>query len=151
MERTDRYPFEIALVYKEDEDYKIEKVYAVKVGDYYQLKAIPAFASNVAYDDLISVVEEDGTLFFEDMVKPSGHSVLHLYIFKAEHSSVIFSKLASYGLGINYLHNNLYLAIDVPVNVPYGEIRSYLISEREKGTFDFEESCLSDEHRSLVS
>ena len=49
----------IGLVYKMEEEYKVEKVYGEPYGAYFKVKSVPAFANNIAVDDIISV-ERDG-------------------------------------------------------------------------------------------
>src|ERR1700758_2257100 len=114
---------EISLVYEVDGEYKFENVYAEKVGEYYQLKGIPAFANNVAYDDIISAEYEAGHLFFDELIQQSGHSVVKVVISKPDYSANIYSDLISFGVNINYLHNNQYLVVDVPPDVTYNHLR----------------------------
>jgi hypothetical protein len=151
MQKDEEKYSEIALVYDDDGELKIEKVYATKVGDFYQLKAIPAFANNVAYDDIISIEYEGGHLFFDELIQQSGHSVVHIVILKPDHSANIYAALVSFGVNINYLHNNLYLVIDVPPNVLYNDFRHYLIKERDLGYIDVREACISDLHFKSIS
>jgi hypothetical protein len=143
----DKLIFAISLVYKEDEEYKIEKVNAEKVGDYYQIKAVPAFACNIAFNDIIAAEEENGELFFDELIQPSGHSVVHIIIFKPEISASIYAILTSFGLKINYLLNNRYLAVDIPLNISYAEVKRFLSKEEESKNLDYREACLSQQHR----
>jgi hypothetical protein len=149
QENGEKYS-EIALVYDDNGELKIEKVYAERVGEYYQLKAIPAFANNVAYDDIISIEYEAGYLFFDELIQQSGHSVLHVVILKPDLSSNVYAALITFGVNINYLHNNLYLVIDVPPDVSYADLRRYLIKEREVGSIDVREACISDLHSESI-
>lgn len=139
--------FEISLVYKDNDDFKIEKVDAIQLGEYYQLKAVPAFANNLAYNDIISVEEENGYLFFDKLIRPSGHSVVHLAILEPMSSNSIISSLLSLNLGLNYLHNNLYLVIDIPSHIDYSEVKQILEKEASLGNIDYKEACLSIEHK----
>jgi hypothetical protein len=117
-----------------------------KTGDYYQLKAIPAFANNVAYNDIISVEYEAGYLFFDELIQQSGHSVAHIVILQPGYSANIYAALISFGVNINYLHNNLYIVIDIPPNVLYNNFRQYLIKEKDSRNIDVREACISDLH-----
>lgn len=141
---------EVGLVYKEDEEYKVEKVDIEKHGNYYQIKGVPAFANGVAYNDIISVECEDEQLFFNELIEASGHSVIHVVILKPENSALFFANLISFNIGINYLHNNLYLVIDVPKNIFYKDLRAFLIRESEIGTISVSESCISDIHFATI-
>lgn len=63
---------EIGLGYKinDNDELQIEKVRAIKIGEYYQ--ATPRFAKNVAYNNIIAVEQADDGLWFEDLITPSG-------------------------------------------------------------------------------
>jgi len=137
---------EVSLVYKEDQEYKIEKVNIEQYGIYYQIKGVPAFANGVAYNDIISVECENEQLFFNELIEVSGHSVIHIVVLKPKNSALFFANLISFDIGINYLHNNLYLVIDVPKNIFYKDLRDFLIKESEVGNISVSESSVSDIH-----
>ena len=59
----------------------IESIWAEKEGQYYRVKNIPFFAPNVAYNDLISVEADHDELFFDHLIKPSGHSTIQIIFF----------------------------------------------------------------------
>lgn len=55
----------------------VESVWAAKEGNGYRIKNIPFFAPNIAYDDMISVEDDNGELFFDDIIiEESGNSTL---------------------------------------------------------------------------
>ena len=138
---------EVSLVYKDGDDLKIEKVIAEKAESNYKIKSVPAFSNNIAYNDIISVENDNGVLFFNDRIEPSGHSVVHIVIFQAESSANIFARLSSFGVGINYLHNSMYLVIDIPSQLEYIRFKKFLEEEADLGHIGYREACLSDEHR----
>ena len=56
----------ILLVYWDaDGETAIESVWATPEGNYYRIKNVPFFAPNIAYNDLVSVEEDSGDLYFE--------------------------------------------------------------------------------------
>ena len=138
---------EISLVYKDDDEFKIEKVFAEKIGSYYQIKAVPAFANNLAYYDIVAIEYENGEFFFDKLIKPSGHSVVHLVILEASFSTNILASLATFGVGINYLGNNLYLVLDIPPQVNYNDLKKFLDLQQESGRLDYKEACISLQHQ----
>ena len=140
---------EIGLVYKIDDDDELqtEKVRAIKIGKYYQMKAIPRFAKNVAYNDIIAVEQADDGLWFEDLITPSGHSVVHIVLFKPDAFSNLYSKLVAACVNIEWVHKNTYLAVDVPSNILYTDLKRILDEEFVLGNIDFSEACLSERHR----
>src|SRR5689334_19185857 len=90
---------EISLVYKDEDDFKIEKVFAERIGNYYQLKAVPAFAQNLAYNDIISAEKDGDDLFFDSLIQQSGHSVVQVVILTPENSANILARLISLDIG----------------------------------------------------
>jgi hypothetical protein len=146
VQKADNNFTEVSLVYKEDDDYKIEKVDIIKTGEYFQLKGVPAFASGVAYNDIISVEYENGQAFFNELIESSGHSVVHIAILNIENSTLFFANLISFGVHINYLNNNLYLVIDIPPSTFYKTFRAFLLEEIGLNNISVSEACISDIH-----
>ena len=138
---------EISLVYKIDEEYFIEKVNAKKVGEYYQIKSIPAFAKNLAFDDLVEAENDKGSLYFEKLIKESGHSTIHIVIFDLNIRNEIISTLKSFGCGVNEINSIDYLVIDVPPLIHYLPIKDFLMSKESTQQISFAEACLSYQHR----
>ena len=54
----------------------VESVWAAKEGNGYRIKNSPLFAPNIAYDDIISVEDDNGELFFDDIIEESGNSTV---------------------------------------------------------------------------
>ena len=141
---------EIVLVYKIDEDDSelfTEKVYAKKIGIFYQIQSIPAFAKNIAYGDLIKVELEDGEFHFDKLIKESGHSVVHIVLFNLDEKQKINKTLTDYGCGVNTNVAANYLVINVPAVVSYYEIKDFLDKKKSFNIIDYSESCLSYKHR----
>src|SRR5688572_23050458 len=141
---------ELVLVYKIDEDKPdlfTEKVYAKKVNDHYQIQSIPAFAKNIAYGDIVKVEFENGEFHFEDFIKESGHSVLHIVLFDLNTKGYIIKELTAFGCGVNSHVAENYLVVDVPAVVSYYGIKEFLYREISLGNIDLSESCLSNKHR----
>ncbi|WP_162945053.1 DUF4265 domain-containing protein [Flavisolibacter nicotianae] len=78
-----------------------EKVDAVKIGDYYKLVHVPAFAPNIAYGDIVKVEFDDGEFHFDELIEESGYSVAHVIIWKPECRDKVISTLNDFGCGVN--------------------------------------------------
>ena len=83
------YPdkIELVLTYKhnpEDKEIFTERVDAERVGEYYRLVHVPAFAPNIAYGDIVKVEYDEGEYYFDELIDESGYSVAHIIIFKSE-------------------------------------------------------------------
>ena len=139
----------ISLIYKVDEEYKIERVRGIKDGDFYQIKEVPLFSSNLALDDIVSVEREGEHLFFEKVIKPSGHSVIHVAILKPNVSTDILASLRLYEIAIYAVKNNIYLALDIPPRVAYRSIKKYLDNQLQLGNLEYQEASISTEHNYL--
>jgi hypothetical protein len=140
---------EIALVYKIEDEYKMEWVDAEKTGDNFRILSIPAFAGYVAYGDIVSAKYEDGILFFDDLIQSSGHSVIHIVVLNKDASPIIIDELIEMGLGVNPIADESYLVIDVPGHIDYRALLIYLLRQFEIDNLDFKESCLSDQHKKM--
>jgi hypothetical protein len=146
---------ELSLVYKidpADEELFIEKVNAIKIdnGDgisnLYQVVSIPAFAKNIAYGDIVKVELENGEYHFEELVKESGHSVVHIVILNADSRQKIISILNNHHCEVNTTVGDNYLVVDIPPLVSYTGIKKILDSEKMNKNIDFSESTLSQHH-----
>ena len=139
---------ELVLTYKHDpEDTEIftEKVEAEKVGEYYRLINVPAFAPNIAYGDIVKVEFDEGEFHFDELMEESGFSVAHILMWKLESKDQIISVLNDFGCGVNTHLAENYIVVSIPPQLLYNSIRLFLLSEESKGNIDFSE-CLSKVH-----
>ncbi|WP_400190580.1 DUF4265 domain-containing protein [Hymenobacter sp. B81] len=147
MNYPDNIP--VVLTYKhdpEDEEIFTERVIAERVGDYYRVILIPAFAKNLAYGDLIAVEYDEGEFHFEDLIEESGYSVVHIVVFQTAASENIAEALARFGCGVNPHVSDNYIVVNIPPEVDYEPVQAFLLTEESSGTIDFRESCLSQLH-----
>ncbi|MDC4768982.1 DUF4265 domain-containing protein [Acinetobacter baumannii] len=114
--------------------------------DQYFVRSIPLFAPNLAFGDLIQVEIDDETLYFDDLIKPSNNSTLRIVFFNNDIKCIekILTTLESYLCGWEGFESRRYYAINIPKKVDYALIKKYL--DDRKDFFDYEESCLSDQH-----
>jgi hypothetical protein len=134
----------ILLTYKDDNNnYQIETVWATKEGLYYRINNIPFFASNITLNDIVDVEEENGVLYFEKLVEASGHTTIQMVIFKKEDLSAIEEKLELLGCTWERSHLDNLISIDVPKNLSYRIVKSYLDEGEIKGLWSYKEACFS--------
>jgi hypothetical protein len=139
---------ELVLTYKldpEDTEILTEKVDAEKVGEYYRLVHVPAFAPNIAYGDIVKVEFDEGEFHFDELIEESGFSVAHIVMWKSESKDRIISKLKEFGCGVNTHVADNYLVISIPPQLLYKPIRSFLLCEKSNENIDFKD-CLSKVH-----
>ncbi|WP_294963477.1 DUF4265 domain-containing protein [uncultured Flavobacterium sp.] len=121
----------------------METVWAAKEENGYRIKNIPFFASNVAYDDLITVEDDDGELFFDDIIIESGNSTIQLIIYNENDIEGITKKIESFDCGWEGSHLKGYISVNVPKEVSFLPIKSFLNNELENKKLDYKEACLS--------
>ncbi len=133
----------ILLTYKDDDNnYQIESVWATKEGLYYRINNIPFFASNIALNDIVDVEEEGGALYFDKLIEASGHTTIQMVIFKKENLPVIGEKLELLGCTWEGSHLDNLISIDVPKNISYDIVKSYLDEGEIKELWSYKEACL---------
>ena len=134
----------IILTYKdEDGNYQIESVWASKRGKHYKIKNVPFFAPNLAYDDLISVEEDMGELFFDSLIEPSGNSTIQIVFFDLQYFKEITDDLIKLNCSWEGSHIKECISVDIPKKVNYIEVKEYLKKMREEKKIDFKEACLA--------
>lgn len=143
---------ELILTYKHDpESAEIftERVAAEKVGEYYKIIHVPAFAPNIAYGDIVKVEFDDGEFHFDQLIEESGYSVAHIIVWKIESKDRIVSALNNLGCGVNIHLAENYIVVSVPPELLYEPIRRILEKERISKNIDFRD-CLSKIHSGAI-
>ena len=137
----------ILLTYKDDDgNYKIESVWATKEGDNYRINNIPFFATNIALNDLVSAKEDDGGLYFDRLIEPSGHSAVQMIIFDEKEVMQIGKELEQFGCTWEGSHIKTLIAIDIPKEILYSAVNQYLDKGEKNGRWSYKEACLSHEY-----
>jgi len=137
----------INIVYNDFEGKpQIESVWAEKIDDNYKITNIPFFAYNIAYGDIVSVEEEDGQLYFDELIEPSGHSTIQMIITDKNDVKEIGDQLVDLGCDWEGSHIDRYISIDVPESLSYSPLKKYLESGRSAGKWDYKEACLSHKY-----
>ena len=138
------------IIYFHDLDDSISKeiIWANKISDdIYEVDNIPFFSPNISYKDLIKVEKDSGLLYFEELFKPSGHSTIQIVFFDKSKAEGILKKLENFGCKWEGFENKLYYSVDIPPNMNYSKIKSFLDEAHKKGILDFKEACLSENHK----
>lgn len=138
----------IVLVYRNIEDEIAEEtIWSKKLENgYYQIDNIPFYAPNLAYNDVISVEDDNGILYFDDLIECSGHSTLQIVFFKEHKAQDILINLEKLGCKWEGMKDQPYYAIDISPDLDYANIRQILDEESKKEVLDYRESCLSENH-----
>jgi len=139
--------YEVCLIYKRDDSFDEELVKVKKRETSYEIADIPFFSENLAVGDLIDVEEDEGQFYFLDLLAPSGHSTVQMVLFRPECRQLLREKMQELSCKCDDRNIPNYLAIDIPTNVDYSDVRSQLDHFEQNGFINFKEACLSDKHR----
>lgn len=133
----------IFLTFKdEDGNYQTESVWATKQGEYYRIDNIPFLAPNIALHDVVKVGEDEGVLYFEELVEPSQHSTIQMVIYDPSEVSLIGQDLNDMKCTWEGSHNKNLIAIDVPKEVSYPAVKKYLDRGERENRWSYKEACL---------
>jgi hypothetical protein len=139
----------IIIVYKDIEgNISEEKIWAELLENgYYRIDNIPFYAPNLAYRDVISVENDQGVLYFDDLIKASGHSTVQIIFFKEWRSAKVLEELEKLGCKWEGMKDAPYFSVDVPPSVIYNVVKSLLDKELENEMLDYKEACLAEGHQ----
>ena len=137
----------VKILFRYDGDtagqYELESMWALPHSDGYQLDNIPFYAREVANGDVVTAQRgSDGELWYDKLVKPSGHSTIRLWFARPEDVQQTRDELRALGCPSELSELPRLVAVDVPPNVPYSSVRAKLEQGEREGLFEFEEACL---------
>lgn len=122
---------------------EVESLWAIPREDGYQLDNIPFYARGVANGDVVAVRRgPDGELWYDELVKPSGHSTLRRWFAREEDVQKTREELRALGCASELSDLPRLVAVDVPPDVPISLVREKLEQGERDGLFDFGEACL---------
>jgi hypothetical protein len=111
----------------------------------YQLDNIPFFVREATLGDTISVVNEEGRLWFSKLIARSTNSLLHVVLFEPARIDELCENLTRLGCEVERNEACKLVAINVPQSTPLTPIQEYLQAESSEGWLDHEEPILRHE------
>ncbi len=124
-------------------EYDVESLWVIEVDGGYVIDNIPFYAMEVAHGDTVKArVDEDGALWFDGLVKASGHSTIRLWFAREEDVQPTRESLLALGLGTEVSDRSRLVAVDVPPEVRYETVKAVFDDGEAKGVFEYEEACL---------
>jgi hypothetical protein len=122
-----------------------ESVWAKSIpGNAFQLDNIPFFATSATLGDVVRTRTEDGHLWFEAIVQPSGHSLFRVVFFDVYAKDRVNRELVELGCQTEYLEQHHLLAVSIPDAATVPAVQHYLEQESVTGSVDYEEAILRD-------
>jgi hypothetical protein len=140
----------IVPYYNVDNILSKEIVFGRKIGlDKYVIENIPLYAPNLALGDILLVEKlDDEQLYFEDLLETSENSTIRIVFFN--YDPIIVQKILKEieGYSINWVGfvGGSYYSLNINKNLDYKKIKLFL--EENSKIMDYQESCLSEKHRS---
>ncbi len=133
----------VVLVFKNNDRIEEEVIWAEKMEDgNYKVDNIPFYAPNLALNDVFSVEEDEGILYFDQLIRMSGHSTVQLVFFKEAEVNESLAILENFGCSWEGMKDQAMYSVDVPAELDYAKVKRFLNEQLEKGILDFKESCL---------
>jgi hypothetical protein len=121
---------------------EVESMWAIERPEGYEIDNIPFYVMSVAVGDIVAAEpDEEGHLWYTRLIRPSGHSTIRLWLADERDVQKTRDELRTMGCDSEFDLPRL-IAVDVPPEIPYGQIRSYLEDNERAGVFEYEEGCL---------
>lgn len=126
----------------DSDEIEVETIWAVPNRDSFKLDNIPFYAKGVAVEDTISAKKIDGCFYFDELLEPSGHSTVRIWFADEKEVQPVRDTLKSMGCDTELSDQSRLVAVDIPSNVQYENIRVYLDTGEADGRWDYQEACL---------
>lgn len=138
----------VTLVYRDiEENIAEETIWAKPLENgLYQIDNIPFYAPNLSNKDIIAVENDEGVLYFDDLIEASGHSTVQIIFFDDSKSKSLLKNLEEIGCKWEGMKEQPYYTLDIPSNVNYKTVKDILDKETEANILDYKEACLSEIH-----
>ncbi|MFW1944209.1 DUF4265 domain-containing protein [Acinetobacter guillouiae] len=140
----------IVPYYNMDNILSKEIVFGRKIGlDKYVIENIPLYAPNLALGDILLVEKlDDEQLYFEDLLETSENSTIRIVFFNYDPIIVqkILKEIEGYSINWVGFFGGSYYSLNINKDLDYKKIKLFL--EGNSKIMDYQESCLSEKHRS---
>jgi hypothetical protein len=140
MKKRSKLRFRFQNAASEDE---IETMWAIKRDDGYEIDNIPFYVKELALGDVVDArPDASGALWYSELIRPSGHSTIHLWFSREEDVESIREVLRQLGCASEVSDLPRLVAVDVPPDVSYEKIKAFLEQGEDAGRFEYQEACL---------
>ena len=120
-----------------------EHVWAKHLGDNrYQIDNIPFFVRGVSFGDVVTIECDNEELHYKEIVETSGHGTIRVILFDEKDVVPLRDVLSHMGCYSELSHIPTLIAVDVPPEVRYEDVVSFLMKGEEEGRWEYEESVV---------
>lgn len=131
---------------KDDDDYppsEFESLWATEEPNgLYQIDNIPFFVCGISPGDLVRTVDDGGNLFFDQLITPSGSSVLRVVVFDVGRVQHLRERLGALGCETEASHIPNLISVEVPGDVNYDEVISFLDGGENRQHWEYETASI---------
>jgi hypothetical protein len=120
-----------------------ETLWVMKRDSGYEIDNIPFYVQELALGDIVTAEpDEGGALWFSELVAPSGHSTVHLWFTQEKDVEPVRAVLRQLGCPSEVSDLPRLVAVDVPPDVPYKQVKEFLEQCESSGRLQYQEACL---------
>jgi len=130
------------ILTENSDEYETESIWAFPVAGSYKLDNIPFYVKGVSLGDVVSAEKVDGCLYMKELLESSGHSTVRIWFSDQREVQAVRETLKSMGCSSEISDQPQLVAVDIPSEISYDEIRTYLDEGESNGKWDYEEACL---------
>lgn len=134
----------------------MERLWGEKTDVRFEIRLVntPFFTPGVAVGDLVRVRadHERRELVYVGFTAESGHSTVRIVFLRSEVRDSVERRLRELGCSWEITERfQKLMAVDVPPDVSYGDLRPWLLQRIESGDIEIQESAISAVHRGQLS
>ncbi|MCY1079789.1 DUF4265 domain-containing protein [Archangium lansingense] len=120
-----------------------ETMWVIKRDDGYEIDNIPFYVKELALGDVVAAQsDKGGAPWYSELVRPSGHSTIHLWFSHEEDVESVRGTLRQMGCASEVSNLPRLVAVDVPPEVSYDKVKAFLEQGEQTGLFEYQEACL---------
>ncbi len=123
------------------DDWETLWAYEVEPG-LFSLDNVPFFARGVSWGDVVSAERKGKELHFNEVVRPSQHSVLRVIVYDRSKVGEMHQKLKEMGTDTEQSHLPSLLTVDVPPAVDLDSLREFLREGEADDLWTYEEASI---------
>lgn len=121
----------------------VESMWTIERENGYEIDNIPFYVKSLAVGDLIAARrDENGLLWFTELIKPSGHTTIQILFSRQEDIAPFRALLRQVGCKSEGSDVPELIAVDIPPAVKYEEVKKLLDEGEREGRFVYQEACL---------
>jgi len=119
-----------------------ESVWAIPLHEgLFQVDNVPFYIRGISFGDIISTGVIAGELRFKELIHPSGHSTVRVFVGQQEDMEKIRQSLRDLGCSIEGVTPHL-IAVDIPPAVRFDAVVAILTEGEKTGLWEYEEAAI---------